>query len=193
MPHLQGSTAVVYKQMTKSHISAPSIDGFNISLRYIKTRLRQYSFVLPISIFKYDTREKDKENGKTGTRESRPSVIFVVTRENRSFYICPDGESWRVRIVSQYRLDRRGQGIKMIEKTQQRSQWFFAFASLIERITTRIQQVNSRSPNQGFTYAKCRRDSAEHGDKVMHVTRREVDAIEDRGGDDGGLHGLEAK
>jgi hypothetical protein len=98
--------------MTKCHTSAPSIDGFNISLRYIKTRLRQYSFVLPVSIFKYDTREKDKENSKTGTRGSRPSVILVVTRENRSFYICPDEEPWRVGIVSQYRLDRRGQGIK---------------------------------------------------------------------------------
>lgn len=37
-------------------------------------------------------------------------MILVVTRENRSFYICPDGEGRG--IVSQYRLDRRGKGMK---------------------------------------------------------------------------------
>lgn len=70
----------------------------------------------------------------------------------------------------------------------------FAFASLRQWKTIRIQQVNSRSSNSGFTYAKYPRDSVvEHDDKAMHVAKRKINAIEDRGRVDTELHGLEAE
>lgn len=69
----------------------------------------------------------------------------------------------------------------------------FAFASLIKQKAIRIQQMNSRSSNSVFTYAKCPRDSVvEHDNKAMHATKREINAL-DRGRGCRELHVLEAK
>jgi hypothetical protein len=59
----------------------------------------QDNFALPASIFK-DTRKLSPKQvpgkGKVSTEQihtGRSSVILVVTRKNRIFYICPDRES----------------------------------------------------------------------------------------------------
>lgn len=88
----------------------------------------------------------------------------------------------KVWIGSQYRLDRRGKGIKKNRDDAAKRLIVFAFASLIKQKTIRIQQMNSRSSNSGFTDAKCPRDSVvEHDNKAMHATKREINAIENGG------------
>jgi hypothetical protein len=74
----------------------------------------QDNFALPASIFK-DTRKLSPKQvpgkGKVSTEQihtGRSSVILVVTRKNRIFYICPDRESGqRVRTESPERERER--------------------------------------------------------------------------------------